>query len=88
MIVVPSKVVNSLCYLAHEVIGVIGPSKAGDTFSAWSKKGGQKSLFVKVSRKRKSSCTIPDQDSSLTKHYNALMKKIGELVFVEQKGKS
>ena len=74
MSVIPSKVANSLRYLAHEVIGVIGPSKAGDTFSTWSKKGGQKALFVKVSRKRKSPSITPAQQTSITKYDNSLMK--------------
>ena len=80
MDIVPKNVMRTLRHLGHEVIGIIGTGKAGDTFSTNNEKGGQKSLFMKLSKKRKAPDDNQLKSASITKHDNALMTKIGNIV--------
>ena len=63
----PRKTSDYVSYLAHKVISVIGPRKAGDSFSNWPKNGGQKSLFVKFARKSKTDCTTLNESNIVEK---------------------
>ena len=49
---VPQVLQRGMTHLTHELLQLIGPKKPGESFSTWSRKGGQKTYFVRLLKPR------------------------------------